>query len=152
MGYTTEFKGQININPPLSREEIEFLKKFNETRRMNREKGPYFVDGSGSYGQGHDDDIRDFNSPPAGQPGLWCKWRPTEDGSAIEWDGAEKFYSSEEWMRYLIEHFLKPGHLAPMPFLGEHTLNGTILAQGEEIEDRWRLVVENNEVSREDLT
>lgn len=151
MGYQTEFEGQINVVPPLSPAEIGFLNKFAETRRMNRTAGPYFVDGGGIYGQGNDADVIDYNSPPAGQPGLWCKWAPTEDGSAIAWNEHEKFYDSEEWMRYLIDHFLKPGHIADLPFLGEHTLNGTILAQGEDINDRWRLHVVDNKVSRENL-
>jgi hypothetical protein len=34
MGYTTEFDGSVSISPP------------------------YFVDGSGPFGQGHDDDDR----------------------------------------------------------------------------------------------
>ena len=41
MGYTTEFDGSVSISPP------------------------YFVDGSGPFGQGHDDDIRDFSGVPA---------------------------------------------------------------------------------------
>lgn len=67
------------------------------------------------------------------------------------WNEVEKFYDSEEWMKYLIEHFLKPGALAVehLPFLqANHTLNGTITAQGEELDDRWLLVVRNNEVNR----
>ena len=72
-------------------------------------KRPYFVDGSGPFGQGHDDDIRGFNKPPAGQPGLWCWWEPAKDGAAIKWNGVEKFYNSEAWMSYLIDLFLKPG-------------------------------------------
>ncbi|HEY1035564.1 MAG TPA: hypothetical protein VGE09_11345 [Pseudoxanthomonas sp.] len=154
MGYTTEFQGQINIEPPLSAEEITFLKKFNETRRMDRRNGPYHVDGTGDFGQGHDSDVRDYNRPPAGQPGLWCNWTPTDDGTAIEWDGGEKFYDSLEWMQYLIEHFLAPGAKAAteLPFLqANHVLNGTIKAQGEEMDDRWKLIVTDNAVSRADL-
>jgi hypothetical protein len=154
VGYTTDFSGQINIEPPLNQEEVAYLKKFNETRRMDRENGPYFVDGSGFMGQGHDADVRNHNSPPKGQPGLWCQWVPTEDGTAIEWDGGEKFYSSKEWMAYLIDHFLKPGALAKdaLPFLqANHVLNGVIKAQGEDMDDRWKLIVKDNIVMRVDL-
>lgn len=150
MGYTTEFKGHVTIVPPLNVEELTFLKKFNETRRMNRTKGPYFVDGTGYAGQGHDDDIIDFNEPPEGQPGLWCKWEPTDDGTAIQWDGAEKFYDSDTWMKYLIDHFLRPGCVAKaeLPFLqGNHIVNGEIQAQGEDPDDRWVLWVKNNIVA-----
>lgn len=150
MGYTTDFSGRVQIDPPLNAGEIAFLTKFNETRRMDRDNGPYFVDGTGDYGQGNDPDIRNFNRQPACQPGLWCGWRPTEDGTAIEWDGGEKFYSSADWMTYLIDHFLKPGchAAAALPFLqANHTVNGTIDAQGEDPSDIWRLVVENSVVS-----
>lgn len=79
---------------------------------------------------------------------------PTEDGAALEWDEGEKFYDSQEWMAYLIDHFLKPGALASsaIPFLqANHVLNGTIKAQGEDMGDRWKLVVTNNVVTRVDL-
>ena len=38
MGNTTEFSGQINIEPPLNEQEIEFLNKFANTRRMHRKQ------------------------------------------------------------------------------------------------------------------
>ena len=148
MGYTTTFSGSIAAVPALTAEETAYLRKFNETRRMDRVKGPYFVGGSGFHGQGSDGDIRDHNTPAEGQPGLWCQWVPTEDGSAIVWDGGEKFYDSAEWMTYLIEHFIgsDPKAKSELPFLQGHTLNGEIIAQGESFDDRWRLVVTNNVV------
>ena len=109
MGYTTEFEGSVSISPPVNAHEIAYLRKFAASRRMDRARGPYFVDDSGPFGQGLDDDIRDFNKPPAGQPGLWCWWEPIKDGTAIKWNGVEKFYNSEEWMTYVIDLFLKPG-------------------------------------------
>lgn len=163
MGYTTEFDGSISISPPLNVHEIAYLRKFAASRRMDRERGPYFVDGSGLFGQGRDGDIRDFNQPPVGQPGLWCKWEPTEDGTAIKWNGEEKFYDSDEWMTYLIDTFLKPGAVlacelaSPVPgrhypeefrhFTFDHELNGVIDAQGELDDDRWQLVVTGNTVT-----
>lgn len=99
----------MSVSPPLNAHEIAYLRKFAVSRRMDRAHGPYFVDGSGPFGQGRDDDIRNFNEPPAGQPGLWCQWEPTEDGTAIEWNGEEKYYKSAEWMTYLIDTFLKAG-------------------------------------------
>lgn len=153
MGYTTEFCGQITIAPPLSKEEITFLKKFSETRRMNREKGAYFVDGTGFAGQDNMADIIDFNAPPSEQPSLWCHWAPTDDGMHIGWNGAEKFHDAAEWMWYLIWNFLRPNSIAKMrhpeqfTFLGEHLCNGTIEAQGDTGDDKWNLVVVDNVVS-----
>ncbi len=153
MGYTTHFNGQINIVPLLNSKEVVFLTKFAASRRMDRKNGPYFVDGTGSFGQDRDDDIRNYNNPPAGQPSLWCQWVPTEDGDAIIWDEGEKFYESPEWMAYLIRHFLGTNPLAKeeLPFLQGHILNGTISAQGEEPDDMWLLHVKDNQVSTEDL-
>ena len=158
MGYTTDFEGQVTVEPPLNTAEVTYLRKFNETRRMKRSKGPYYVGAGGFAGQDHEDDILDYNQHPEGQPGLWCKWTPTDDGRAIVWDGVEKFYDSEEWMQYLIDHFLRPGaHASGVDFAEQfaaftfnHVVNGVIDAQGERPEDRWRLVVKDNVVSRID--
>lgn len=150
MGYTTVFNGQVKIEPPLSPEEVSYLQKFNGTRRMYREKGPYYVDGSGSYGQGHDDDIHNYNQPPPNQPSLWCQWEPTDDGTAIMWDGGEKFHDADKWMQYLIENFIgnEPTAKTFLPFFGGHACNGEICATGEEAGDNWKIVVKDNVVSR----
>ena len=173
MGYTTEFTGSVTVEPPLNPAEIAYLRAFADSRRMSRERGPYFVNGDGFRGQSQDSDVKGYNRPPAGQPGLWCQWVPAVDGTGIEWDGGEKFYAAEEWMRYLIDHFLKPGAEAQRAmgpssdpvalnlasnyevwfagFTFDHVVNGTIDAQGERGEDRWRLVVKDNVVTRADL-
>lgn len=155
MGYTTEFVGEVDIVPPLNQEEIDFLNKFSTTRRMKRKNGPYFVDGSGFAEQGNDADVEEYNSPPDGQPGLWCQWVPTDGGNTIEWDGGEKFYHAAEWMEYIIDHFLKPGAVAAseLPFLqANHVCNGRIEAQGDDRDDRWLLKVINNVVTTHDGT
>ena len=36
MGYTTDFQGKFDFNKPLSDKMYNFLKLFNETRRMKR--------------------------------------------------------------------------------------------------------------------
>ncbi len=151
MGYTTEFWGQVELTPALNTQEIAYLKKFNETRRMHRTNGDYYC-GTGHAGQDHEADIINYNAPPPEQPSLWCQWTPSDDGKYIEWDGGEKFYSSPEWMWYLIHHFLKPNPLAKIrqpetfSFLQGHVCKGEIDAQGEEGGDRWKLVVDNNKV------
>lgn len=77
----------------------------------------------------------------------------------------EKFYNADEWLRFLIEEFLKPDanvFYATIPLINGvaatdartvfppsgHQLNGVIDAQGEELNDRWRLIVERNYISR----
>lgn len=158
MGYTTDFWGEVRIEPPLNDEEKAYLTKFSETRRMKRTRGPYFVDGTGFAGQGDDEDILEYNHAPDGQPGLWCEWIPNEDGTAIVWNEGEKFYDAAEWMEYLVEHFLKPEPIAKgecpdeFAFLQGHICNGSIDAQGEDPDDSWILSVHDNTVEVVELT
>ena len=144
MGYTTDFSGSFQLNKPLSPKMKEFLIKLNETRRMGRRvdskygvEGEFFVDGSGFMGQGDDKNIIDHNEAPATQPGLWLKWRPDADGTAIVWDGAEKFDYYTEWLVYLIHKILAPNG---------YVLNGKVTWQGEETGDVGEITVKNNKV------
>lgn len=153
MGYTTDFTGQIKVDPPLSAKEIEYVNKFSGTRRVNRKEGPYFVEAGGFMGQEHGDSVINYNRPPDGQPGLWCQWVVTECGGFIEWNECEKFYDSEAWMGYLIDHFIgiAPKAATDHAFLSGHTLNGRIEAQGEESSDKWSLIVIDNKVSKQEF-
>lgn len=164
LGYDTTFDGHINIDPPLNAAEISYINDFSGSRRMKRTGGPYVADPGDDFGQyggisgrGRQpkDEIIEFNDPPQGQPGLWCQWEATADGRALVWDGGEKFYDAPEWMAYLIDHFLKPGAVVQDNVLQEerfelfsfnHVLDGTIEAQGEDPDDRWKLIVKDNEV------
>lgn len=144
MGYTTDFSGQFNLNKQLSPKMQQFLKLFNETRRMKRNTdeafgvdGEFFVFGGGDFGQASEPNIINHNQPPSTQPSLWCQWTPTEDGMGIEWDGGEKFYSYTEWLVYLIHKVLAPNG---------YVLNGVVQWGGEERGDIGEIIVENNRV------
>lgn len=158
MGYSTDFHGSFDVSPPLSAEQTAYLRAFNETRRMTRDpsiastlpdpvrdavglpigpQGAYFVGGQGDFGQDNDASVVNYNREPIGQPGLWCQWTPTDDGTRIEWDGGEKFYEYEEWIQYIITHFLQPWGC---------TLNGCVEWEGEHEEDIGALTVTNNSV------
>ena len=145
MGYTTDFEGSFNITPVLSQKDNEFLTKFSETRRMARNVGPeygiegeFYVDGTGWAGQDSDTTVINYNRPPSTQPGLWCQWVPTDDGSELVWDGGEKFYNYVEWLDYLIDKILAPRG---------YTLNGECQWFGENRDDVGVIIVENNKVT-----
>jgi len=144
MGYTTDFSGRFELNKQLSPKMAQYLKLFNETRRMQRTtdevfgvQGEFFVFGGGDFGQNHEPNIIDFNTPPSTQPGLWCQWTPSDDNMGIEWDGGEKFYYYSDWLVYLIHKVLAPNG---------YVLNGVVTWQGEEIGDVGEIIVENNRV------
>jgi len=151
MGYTTEFEGRFEIDPFLSPAQVAYLKQFSGTRRMKRdpaalprvpdprreevglpvgEEGAYCVLPTS-------EGVVDPNSPPAGQPNLWCQWVPTDDGHYLEWDGGEKFYNYVEWLEYLIEHFFSRWGCV---------LNGEVHWHGETIRDHGTIVVADNSV------
>ena len=144
MGYTTEFRGKLNLNKELDADTFAIIKGLNETRRMKRKvdakygmEGEFYFEGSGYCGQGDEPNIINHNEPPKTQPGLWCHWMSTPDKKAIEWDGGEKFYDYVEWLEYLIERVLGPKG---------YTLTGKLKFQGEEMDDRGLIVVVDNKI------
>lgn len=159
MGYTTDFDGQLSIDPPLNKAQVAYLNAFSENRRMSRDEtkaaakpdprreavglsigkdGGYFVGGGGYHGQDTDDSVNgDTNRPPEGQPGPWCQWVVTEEGDALLWDEGEKFYEYDHWLVYLVEHFFEPWG---------KKLNGQIKWKGEESDDIGTLFVQDNKL------
>jgi hypothetical protein len=156
MGYTTKFEGKFLLDKPLTEAQAKYLLKFANTRRMKRNPklvellpdpireavglpigidGEYFVGGTGTAGQYHDNSIVEYNDPSPTQPGLWCQWVPNDDGTAIEWDGGEKFYNYIEWLEYIMDNFLIPWG---------YTLNGKVSWQGENPYDIGQIVIKNN--------
>ena len=161
MGYSTDFDGRIKINPPLNQAEIDYLNAFSRTRRMHREQGPFYVDFEGTRKGGYSEDedgVINYNTPPPGQPSLWCNFEPTVDGTAIVWNQSEKTYEAKAWIEYIITRFLSPEAVTKeqnieyiKDFQYNHICNGEFLAQGEDIRDRWLMVVKNNKVSTKKL-
>ena len=163
MGYTTNFEGELSINPPLDEAQVAYINKFSETRRMIRnarvlidtekypdplreavglelgEDGQYYVgsDNDSCY-NGKDKSIIDSNMPSKHQPGLWCNWIVSDQGDRLMWNGGEKFYYYVRWLQYLINHFFVKW---------SRILNGDIKWQGEDINDKGIITVVNNQVT-----
>ena len=115
MGHTTDFIGHVDIEPALNQDEIEYLTAFGLTRHFDRPDGPYAVSGNPMAAQDQERasvDTETYSSLGPGKPQLYCQWVPCLDGCCLSFDGNEKFYQPVAWMRYLIQHFLKPGALA----------------------------------------
>ena len=155
MGYTTDFEGSFTVSPPLAPSQVRYLNAFSNSRRMKRnpdlcadetirdavklppgEDGCYVIGDSGDSGI-FSSSVVDHNSPPDGQPGLWCQWVASESGEDIYWDGSEKFYRYEEWIRYIADHFLEPWGVE---------INGEVNWQGEDTADRGTLYAKSNQI------
>jgi len=159
MGYTTKFEGCFELDRQLDEAHYEYLVLFSETRRIRRSKelaeklkdpvrikanlpigedGAYFVGGTGFAGQDNDKSVINYNGSPTGQPGLRCQWVPNEDGTAIEWDGGEKFYDYIDWIKYLVDNFLGPWG---------YKVNGEVNWSGEEAGDTGTITIKDNVVT-----
>lgn len=109
MGYDTSFKGQIKFDKPLTVKQLRELEKVHDGELVAR------------------------------APHDHCGWVPSEDGSGLEWDHGEKFYSYVEWMECLIENYIKPWGLVA---------NGEVKWFGEEAGDIGKIVVKDNVVTK----
>jgi len=160
MGYTTTFEGSFQVDGPLSAAALDLIHGLSTTRRMKRdsqkladrlgitleeclakygEEGQLYCGEREFFGQAETSDIIDFNSPPVGQPGLWCQWIYDEDTGTIAWNEAEKFYFYVEWIEYLIQKVIVPEGRA---------LNGSVRYCGEEDWDVGTIHIENNVVTK----
>lgn len=157
MGYTTDFEGEIEIDTPLSEDQVLYINTFSMTRHMIRNEdiinklpnpirenvglpigsyGQYYVN-NGDYYNHMDSSILDYNMPPNDQPGLWCHWI-IKDNNKLICDGGEKFYMYVQWLQYLIDHFFTRW---------DKILNGKISWEGERQYDKGVITVVNNKVT-----
>lgn len=153
MGYTTDFKGSFKLSKPLTEAQLAYLVKFSGSRRMKRDAKicekyddslredvglPIGIEGEYmALTYDMDDSVVNHNQPPSTQPGLWCHWVPTDDGTAIEWNGFEKFYAYVKWIVYIHDNFLARWGI---------TLKGVVHYHGEDFDDRGRIKIANGQV------
>lgn len=115
MGYSTSFSGELKFTKELKASELAELNKFlGEDCRDHKE----WKNTSG---------IGDLS---------YIDLKLTKDFSGLEWDNGEKSYNMVEKVNLVIENMK-----IKYPDFG---LSGEFLAQGEDIGDVWRLVMEDN--------
>lgn len=158
MGYTTDFLGHVDITPGLNEAECSYLSAFSLTRHYDRGLGPYYVPPNPYIDQDDREPADRLNTPPPGQPGLWCRWVPCWDGCCLALDGEEKIYDPARWLDYLINHFLKPGAVAsgsadPIfdDFTFDHRLDGLVIGCRRDNKELSAIRVEDSVITREVL-
>ena len=79
MGYTTEFQGEIKIEPELTASQIAFFERM--------------------YG-----DMREWDPEEHKRTNMmWFQWELNKTRDGLQWDGGEKFYDADKCMQYIIE-------------------------------------------------
>jgi hypothetical protein len=151
VGYDTFFRGEFKLNKRLSDAHAAYLRAFVEKRHVTYNDkaietcsdplrvavglplGP-----GGTFFVGTSHEIDDANTPPPGVPGVWCRWEPNYENTAIVWDGSEKFYDYVEWLAWIVTHLLSPWG---------YVLSGTIEWRGDSADDYGSIVVTRNKIS-----
>lgn len=123
MGFSTTYWGSIAVSPALNRAEWDYLTKRGYVT-------PMFA--------GQLREPRSLWPIREGELGLWCEWVPTADGTALHWNGREKFNYGTECMAYLIDNFLCPDATAARTgdpqfagFTFDHRCSGSIFSFAE---------------------
>ncbi len=119
MGYDTTFEGAFHLDRLLTSEHKSILDQLSQEEHTPEEDGKPEKDAE------------------SGRPCRYCPWRPSDDGSMIEWDMGEKFYCWREWLGYIVEHHLKPWG---------YRLNGEVRWQGEEPGDSGVIYSKDNRI------
>lgn len=155
MGYTTDFIGHIEVDPPLNEAESRYLDAFAGSRRWDRPEGPYAVPGNPYAEEPHTDAGDRYNRSAPGQPQLWCQWVPAGGGLCVTFNGYEKFYAPVEWLTYLIDHFLAPDAWASHTddplfdgFTFDHVLSGIVVGCRRDTRELFTIVVCDNRVTK----
>jgi hypothetical protein len=172
MGYTTDLIGHIQVDPPLNRQEQDFLHFFTESRRHraahrglrgHNDRYPHNDHYSLSHAAvpAHPIPARPIPARPipgAGRPARWCQWVSGCDGQCITHNGSEWFYAPTAWLRYIIDHFLRaPAALQTGgggqfdAFTFDHVCNGVVAGCRRGSSRPFLIRVTNNEVTQEAL-
>jgi len=111
MGYSTEFSGQLTFTCPMDGEKLGYLNQFLDAENP--------------------DDHADWIKPDSRYG--YIDFELTKDFTGIKWNGAEKTYYAVESINIILANMQ-----AKYPDFG---LSGVLLAQGEDVEDRWELAI-----------
>lgn len=124
MGYHTDFKGILTFKHEATAKQLAELKKYlgNDVRdifNIPQNRMPKELYQNGKYGS------------------YWCHidLELTDDFSGLQWDGCEKTYDLEHIVNWLSDKMREQWP--------EFELEGKMQAQGEDMDDRWELVMES---------
>lgn len=118
MGYSTDFSGVLKIKNDLTASQLRELNRIlnSDTEDLMKEFPEAF--------RGNNIKAKD----------AYIQLELNQEFNGIQWDGSEKCYYMTEVVNVVIECMKKT--------VPDFELEGSLLAQGEEPEDRWNLVID----------
>ena len=120
MGYSTDFEGELKFKKELTGSQLAFLQKFlGKDRRYI------------GYQNGSDN----YDSDKYGRNWYNIDLKLCDDFGGICWDGSEKTYELDTVVNFLTD---KMRLVYP-----DFELTGELNAQGDDMDDRWTLVMED---------
>jgi hypothetical protein len=143
MGYHTGFQGEFRLEPALNAAQRDYVLAFVDVRHGQRKTNliqnlpdPFREAAKLELGrQGLNctatlanslEVYSDYNRPAEGAPGLYCPWTINADGSTLISSYPDKAYEPQEWLGFLLQHFLIPWHVVA---------SGVVLWHGERVGD-----------------
>lgn len=154
MGLHTSYLGHLRVTPALNADEVEFLRNVNQTRHCGDDEAPLRT-AQHPADNAPTSDLAAYNRTAPGSPGLWCPWTCCTTGCCLHWDGVEKPYAPLEWLRYVIDTFLRPGaalrrdpQARGLGLTFDHVLDGMVVGERRETAELFALVVRRNVVRR----
>lgn len=163
MGFSTTYLGHLDIEPPLNSAETAWLRAFRLTDRSLHPHDPYAVPMNPraerlAHLTRDRHDKPDASSRSQAAELTRCDWQPCLDGCCLVWESIEKSNTSIHELRYLIDHFLRPGAHASRDgradfaeFTFDHHVHGVVAAERDDTRELYVIVARDNTLSREAL-
>jgi hypothetical protein len=122
MGYSVYYSGEVEITPSLTEDDARTIRAFVNLEQTD-ETRPLFA----AIAASSEPDL----------PGYASLLTVSEERDAILPEEGESRHGLRLWLKLLIEHFLDPRG---------YVLNGEVEWDGEDIEDRGRLFIKDNQL------
>jgi len=169
MGFITRYLGRFDITPALNAVEVEWLQSFAAIHRRHYSE-PYEVamnPRAVEQAAARRSSAGASRSSPGpfttlvvrdGSPSPHLDWVPCPTGCCLQWTGDEKSRAAEEWVGYLIDHFLRPNAHASRgdrpdfdEFTFDHVVSGVVAGCRNDNRELFLIRCLDNELTTETL-
>jgi hypothetical protein len=167
MGHSTTYLGRLDVTPPLNASEIDWLRAYAAADRrcysdtydvaMNPRAHAREVYAAAEASPQRSS-FTELLSRGQEAPGARCDWVPCGEGCCLSWQRTEKSNIGEQWLRFIVDHFLRPNAHASSSmnadfeaFTFDHVASGTIAAERDDSRELYLIRAEDNAIWTETL-